>query len=181
MGALDQIVRSGKALYVGISQYKPKEAAMAARMLRDLGTPCLIHQPNYSMFDRWIEQGLTDMLEEEGIGCIAFSPLAQGMLTHKYIKGIPADSRASKAHSYLKPDVITPAVIDKVIKLNDLAKQRGQVLAQMAVAWVLHNKTVTSALIGASKVVQIEEAVAALDHQSFSKEELQKIDSILAS
>ncbi len=181
MGALDQIVRSGKALYVGISQYKPSEAAKAVKMLRDLGTPCLIHQPNYNMFDRWIEQGLTDVLENEGVGCIVFSPLAQGMLTDKYIKGIPADSRAGKAHAALKPEVITQDVIDKVVKLNDLAQQRGQALAQMAVAWVLNNRTVTSALIGASKVAQIEDAVAALEHKSFSEAELNEIDSILAS
>ncbi|MCP4454802.1 MAG: L-glyceraldehyde 3-phosphate reductase, partial [Planctomycetes bacterium] len=161
MGALDQIVRNGKALYVGISQYKPKQAAMAAGILRDLGTPCLIHQPNYSLLDRWIEQGLTEVLDEEGVGCIAFSPLAQGLLTHKYIKGIPVDSRAAKAHSYLEPDTITPEKIAKVIQLNDLAQKRGQTLAQMAVAWVLCNPTVTSALIGASRVSQIEEAVAA--------------------
>ncbi|NQV33960.1 MAG: L-glyceraldehyde 3-phosphate reductase [Phycisphaeraceae bacterium] len=181
MGALDQIVRSGKALYVGISQYKPKQAAMAAGILRDLGTPCLIHQPNYSLFDRWIEQGLTEVLDEEGIGCIAFSPLAQGLLTHKYIKGIPADSRAAKAHSYLKPDAITPEKIAKVIQLNDLATKRQQSLAQMAVAWVLHNPTVTSALIGASKVSQVEEAVSALDNPAFSPEELTLIEGILAS
>jgi L-glyceraldehyde 3-phosphate reductase len=180
MGALDQIVRSGKALYAGISQYKPKQAAMAAGILRDLGTPCLIHQPNYSLFDRWIEDGLTEVLDEEGMGCIAFSPLAQGLLTHKYIKGIPADSRAAKAHSYLKPDTITPEKIAKVIKLNDLAQKRGQTLAQMAVAWVLRNPTVTSALIGASRVSQIEEAVAALDNRTFSSEELTHIDQILA-
>jgi len=181
MGALDQIVRSGKALYVGISQYKPKQAAMAIKILRDLGTPCLIHQPNYHMFDRWIEEGLTEVLDEEGVGCIVFSPLAQGMLTDKYIKGIPADSRAAKAHSYLKADTITQDKIAKVIQLNDLAKQRGQSLAQMAVAWVLNNKTVTSALIGASKVSQIEDAVAALDNLTFTKEELAQIDTILAS
>ena len=179
MGALDQIVRSGKALYVGISQYKPKQAAMAARILRDLGTPCLIHQPNYSLFDRWIEQGLTEVLDEEGIGCIAFSPLAQGLLTHKYINGIPADSRAAKAHSYLKPDTITPEKIAKVIQLNGLATKRQQSLAQMAVAWVLHNPTVTSALIGASRVSQVEEAVSALDNRVFSSEESARIDEIL--
>ena len=181
MGALDQIVRSGKALYVGISQYKPKQAAMAVRILRDLGTPCLIHQPNYNLFDRWIEQGLTDVLDEEGVGCIVFSPLAQGLLTGKYIQGIPADSRAAKAHSYLKPDAITPEKVAKVIQLNDLAKKRKQSLAQMAVAWVLRNPTVTSALIGASKVSQVEEAVSALDNLPFSTEELNLIESILAS
>jgi L-glyceraldehyde 3-phosphate reductase len=180
MGALDQIVRSGKALYVGISQYKPKQAAMAVRILRDLGTPCLIHQPNYNLFDRWIEEGLTEVLDEEGVGCIVFSPLAQGLLTHKYINGIPADSRAAKAHSYLKPDTITSEKIAKVIQLNDLAKTRQQSLAQMAVAWVLHNPIVTSALIGASRVSQVEEAVAALDNRLFSSEELARIDEILA-
>lgn len=180
MGALDQIVRSGKALYVGISQYKPKQVAMAVRILRDLGTPCLIHQPNYNMFDRWIEEGLTEVLDEEGIGCIVFSPLAQGLLTDKYINGIPADSRAAKAHSYLKPDTITPEKIAKVSQLNDLAKKRGQSLAQMAVAWVLHNPTVTSALIGASRVSQVEEAVSALDNLAFATEELALIEGILA-
>jgi L-glyceraldehyde 3-phosphate reductase len=180
MGALDQIVRSGKALYVGISQYKPKQAAMAAGILRDLGTPCLIHQPNYSLFDRWIEDGLTEVLDKEGMGCIVFSPLAQGLLTDKYIKGIPADSRAAKAHSYLKPDTITPEKIAKVIQLNDLARERGQTLAQMAVAWVLRSPVVTSALIGASKVSQVEEAVAALDNRLFSSDELARIDEILS-
>ncbi len=180
MGALDQIVRSGKALYVGISQYKPKQAAMATRILRDLGTPCLIHQPNYNLFDRWIEQGLTEVLDEEGLGCIVFSPLAQGLLTHKYINGIPAGSRAAKAHSYLKPDAITPEKMAKVIQLNDLAGKRQQSLAQMAVAWVLHHPTVTSALIGASKVSQVEEAVSALDNLTFSSEELARIDEILS-
>ena len=181
MGALDQIVRSGKALYVGISQYKPKETVMAAKILRELGTPCLIHQPNYSLFDRWIEDGLTDVLEEEGIGCIVFSPLAQGLLTDKYIKGIPADSRAGKSHGFLQKSDVTSDKINKVIQLNDLAQSRGQTLAQMAVAWVLHNKTVTSALIGASKVRQIEDAVTALDHLVFTDEELSLIQGVLTS
>lgn len=181
MGALDRIVRSGKALYVGISQYRPKEAAMAADILRDLGTPCLIHQPNYSLFDRWIETGLTEVLDEQGVGSIVFSPLAQGLLTNKYIDGIPAGSRASKAHSYLKPDVITPEKIAQIVELNDLAQTRGQSLAQMAVAWVLRTPTVTSALIGASKVSQIEEIVASLDHLTFSAEELNQIETILSS
>ena len=181
MGALDQIVRSGKALYAGISQYKPKQTAMAAGILRDLGTPCLIHQPNYSLFDRWIEQGLTDVLDEEGLGCIVFSPLAQGLLTDKYIKGVPADSRAAKAHSYLRPDAITPEKVARVVKLNELARKRRQSLAQMAVAWVLHNPTVTSALIGASRVSQIEEIVGALDNLAFSSEELGQIDKILTA
>ena len=153
---------------------------MAIKMLRDLGTPCLIHQPNYHMFDRWLEQGLTEVLDEEGVGCIVFSPLAQGVLTNKYIKGIPEDSRAAKADSALNADAITQDKIAKVILLNDLAKQRGQNLAQMAVAWVLNNKTVTSALIGASKVSQVEDAVDALNTLAFSKEELSQIDTILA-
>ena len=152
---------------------------MAAGILRDLGTPCLIHQPNYNLFDRWIEQGLTEVLDEQGMGCIVFSPLAQGLLTNKYIEGIPADSRAAKAHSYLKPDAITPEKIGQIVQLNELAKKRQQSLAQMAVAWVLRTPTVTSALIGASRVSQIEEIVAALDNQAFSGEELEQIDEIL--
>jgi L-glyceraldehyde 3-phosphate reductase len=180
MGALDQIVRSGKAIYAGVSQYRPKQMTQAVGILRDLGTPCLIHQPNYNMFDQWIEEGLTEVLDKEGVGCIVFSPLAQGVLTNKYIQGIPADSRAAKAYSYLKKDAITPAKIAKVVQLNELAATRGQTLAQMAVAWVLNNKTVTSALIGASRVRQVEDAVAALDHLAFSDDELSRIDAILA-
>lgn len=179
MGALDQIVRSGKALYVGISQYGPELTRQAAAILRDLGTPCLIHQPNYHMFDRWIENGLTEALQEEGIGCIVFSPLAQGILTDKYLQGIPADSRAARSDSYLSKDDITEQKISKARQLSEIAGQRGQTLAQMAVAWTLRKPAVTSALIGASRVRQIEEAAAAVQNTEFSPEELLNIDAIL--
>jgi L-glyceraldehyde 3-phosphate reductase len=180
MGALDHIVRSGKALYVGISNYPAKQTQEAAQVLRELGTPCLIHQPSYSMFDRWVEDDkLLTVLEKEGIGCIAFSPLAQGLLTDKYLGGIPDGSRASKPHGFLKPADITDDTQSKVKRLNDLAKQRGQALAQMALAWVLRHKALTSVLIGASKVVQIEDAVGTLNNLNFATEELQKIESIL--
>jgi L-glyceraldehyde 3-phosphate reductase len=180
MGALDYIVRSGRALYVGISSYSPEQTREAARILKSLGTPCLIHQPVYSMFNRWIEDGLLDVLREEGMGCIPFSPLAQGLLTDKYLKGIPEGSRASKAHGFLKAKQITEDKLSKVRKLNSLAKARGQTLAQLALAWVLRHDTVTSALIGASSVAQIEDAVGALDNVNISQEELQKIEKILA-
>ncbi len=163
MGALDHIVRSGRALYAGISSYSAEQTARAAKILRELGTPCLIHQPKYNMFDRWIEGGLTDTLEKEKIGCIVFSPLAQGLLTNKYLNGIPEDSRAAK-HTSLSPDSITHDKVDKVKKLNEIAKARRQSLAQMAVAWTLRNKVITSSLIGASKVAHVEEAVAALNN-----------------
>lgn len=180
MMALDQAVRSGKALYVGISSYSPEQTRQAAFILRQLGTPCLIHQPRYSMFDRWIEDGLVDVLEEEGIGCIVFSPLEQGLLTNKYLKGIPAGSRASKPDTFLQPDDITPQAVEKIHKLNELAITRSQSLAQMALAWVLRLPAITSALIGASQTSQIEEAVAMLDNSSFSQEELSQIEKILA-
>lgn len=180
MGALDYIVRSGKALYVGISNYPAERTQQAAKILRELGTPCLIHQPSYSMFDRWIEDDkLLIVLEKEGIGCIAFSPLAQGLLTDKYLEGIPDGSRASKPHGFLKPADITTDSQSKVKQLNNLAKQRGQTLAQMALAWVLRHKAMTSVLIGASKVKQIEDAVGTLNNLKFKKEELQKIEAIL--
>ena len=179
MGALDFIVRSGRALYVGISNYKPDETRRAAQILKSLGTPCLIHQPSYSMFNRWIEDGLLTVLDEEGIGCIPFSPLAQGLLTDRYLDGIPADSRASKPHGFLKPDRITAEKINKVKRLNEMAKARNQTLAQMALAWVLRFKTVTSVLIGASKVAQIDDAVGMLDNLTFSDGELQAIEDIL--
>jgi len=182
MGALDYIARSGKALYVGISQYKPEDTKRAVNILRELGTPLLIHQPNYNMFDRWIEQGLLNVLKEEGVGCIVFSPLAQGILTDKYLKDIPKDSRAGKEHiPYFQPDRITEDVLKKVKKLNDLAKERNQSLAQMSLAWVLRQPAVTSALIGASKVSQIENAVSALQNLNFSDEELRSIDQILSN
>jgi L-glyceraldehyde 3-phosphate reductase len=178
MGALDFIVRSGRALYAGISSYNPGETAKAAKILKDLGTPCLIHQPSYNMFNRWIEDGLTAELEKQKMGCIVFSPLAQGLLTNKYLNGIPEDSRAAK-HTSLDPDAITPAKVEKVKKLNEIAKSRRQSLAQMAVAWTLRNKVITSSLIGASKVSHVEEAVAALNNLEFSSSELSAIESAL--
>lgn len=179
MGALASAVKQGKALYVGLSNYGPQQTREAARILKDLGTPCLIHQPSYSMFNRWIEAELLDILEVEGIGSIVFSPLAQGLLTDKYLKGIPADSRAAKPHGFLKEKDITEEKLDKIRRLNDLAAQRGQTLAQMAVAWILRDGRVTSVLVGASKVSQVEDNVKALDNISFTKEELDKIDQIL--
>lgn len=181
MGALDYIVRSGRALYVGISTYSPEQTRQASKILNELGTPCLIHQPRYNMFDRWIEDGLLDTLAEEGIGCICFSPLCQGILTDKYLKGIPDDSRAEKIDGEFHwEDSVSRERVAKVVKLNEMAKARGQSMAQMAVAWTLRHKQMTSALIGASKVSQIEEIVAALDNLDFSDEELQKIEDILA-
>jgi len=180
MGALDSAVRRGKALYAGISSYSAEQTAEAARILRALGTPCLIHQPNYSMFSRWIEGGLQEVLEREGIGSIAFCPLQQGLLTGRYLQGIPADSRAAKPSGFLKPKAITKEILAKVRKLNSLAKARGQSLAQMALAWDLRGGKLTSALIGASKVSQIEENVAGLANLEFTAEELQQIDRIVA-
>ena len=179
MQALDYAVRSGRALYVGISNYPADKAREASQILKSLGTPCLIHQPKYSMFERWVEDGLLQKLKEEGIGCIAFSPLAQCLLTDKYLGGIPEGSRASKAHGFLKPAHITDEKIAKVQKLNSLAQQRGQSLAQMALAWVLRHETMTSVLIGASKVSQIEDAVGMLSKLDFSNDELQQIETIL--
>jgi L-glyceraldehyde 3-phosphate reductase len=179
MGALDYIVRSGRALYVGISSYDHERTRKAAKILRDMGTPLLIHQPKYNMLDRWIEDGLLKVLKQEGVGCIVFSPLAQGLLTNRYLQTIPADSRAAKPHGFLRREDITPQRLETVKKLDALARERGQSLAQMALAWVLRHETVTSALIGASKVEQIEDAVGALKHLDFSEEELKKIDKIL--
>ncbi|MFP4975988.1 aldo/keto reductase [Paenibacillus sp. CN-4] len=179
MGALDSIVRQGKALYIGLSNYRPEETKEAARILRELGTPCLIHQPNYSMLSRWIEEGLQAVLEEEGIGTIAFSPLHKGILTDRYLNGVPADSRAAGPSVFLSGDELTPEVIGKVQKLNELAGRRGQKMSQMALSWVLRKGRVTSALIGASKVAQIEDAVAAVSAPDFTDEELQEIESIL--
>ena len=178
MGALDYIVRSGRALYAGISSYGPEQTAQATKILKDLGTPCLIHQPSYNMFNRWIENGLTAELEKEKVGCIVFSPLAQGLLTNKYLNGIPEDSRAAK-HTSLNPDAITPDKVARVKKLNELAKARRQSLAQMAVAWTLRDKVVNSSLIGASKVSHVEEAVGALNNLDFSAGELQAIEAAL--
>ncbi|GAA4281195.1 L-glyceraldehyde 3-phosphate reductase [Gaetbulibacter aestuarii] len=179
MMALDQIVRSGKALYAGISNYRPAEAKRAFEILKDLGTPCLVHQPNYNMFDRWVEDGLLDTLEAYGVGSVVFSPLFQGLLTDKYLKGIPEDSRASKPSGFLQTDQINEENINKVKALNDIAQKRGQKMAQMALAWVLRDKRVTSVIIGASKVSHIEDAVAIQDNLSFSPEELEAIEKIL--
>jgi L-glyceraldehyde 3-phosphate reductase len=181
MGALDSAVRQGKALYVGISSYGPEMTREAARILRQMGTPLLIHQPSYNMFDRWIENGLLDVLSDEGIGCIVFSPLAQGQLTDRYLGGIPSDARASKTERvWLTPSDVEKN-LPKVMRLNELAQQRGQSLAQMAIAWTLRNPVVTSALIGASSVSQLEDNLAALDNLKFSEEELGRIDEILKS
>ncbi len=180
MGALAHAVRSGKALYVGLSNYKPEETARAAKILRDLGTPCLIHQPKYSMLERWIEPQLLATLEQEGIGCTVFSPLAKGVLTDRYFKGIPADSRAGHDQRFLRPDDITDAVVAKAKKLNELAQARGQTLAQMALAWVLRHKVVTSALIGASRVSQVDDCVGATKNLNFTADELAQIEKVLA-
>ena len=179
MGALDQAVRQGKALYAGISQYSPEGTAQAASILKDLGTPCLIHQPKYSMFERWIEDGLTDVLEREGIGCIAFSPLAQGLLTDKYLTGIPPGSRASKPHGFLRPEHVTAEKIEQVRRLKQIAEARGQTLAQMALCWVLRRPVVTSALIGASSVRQLDDNLDALKGPALTDDELTRIDAIL--
>lgn len=181
MGALDLMVRQGKALYVGISNYSAEQTAEAISILNRLGTPLVIHQPSYSMLNRWIEDGLQDVLQENGVGSIAFCPLAQGLLTNKYLTGLPSDSRAVKVTGALGTDQVTEEVISRVQKLNALAAERGQSLAQMALAWVLRGGRVTSALIGASKVSQIEDNVAALNLLEFTKEELQQIEDILKS
>ncbi|AZP32808.1 L-glyceraldehyde 3-phosphate reductase [Cronobacter sakazakii] len=180
MRALDHIVRQGKALYVGISNYPADRAREAIDLLAQLGTPCIIHQPKYSMFERWVEDGLLDLLQEKGVGSIAFSPLAGGQLTDRYLNGIPADSRAASGSRFLNPDQITPEKLDKVRKLNDLALRRGQKLSQMALAWVLRDEKVTSVLIGASKTSQIDDAVGMLANRGFSAEERQAIEAILA-
>jgi L-glyceraldehyde 3-phosphate reductase len=179
MAALDLIVRQGKALYVGLSNYKPEEAAKALAILRQLGTPCLIHQPKYSMFERWVEGGLLDLLEKEGVGCIPFSPLAQGLLTDKYLKGIPEDSRAAKSTGFLQLDQVTEDKISKIRRLNELAIKREQTLAQMALAWVLKDKRVTSVLIGVSKPEQITDSLQCFKNTWFSQEELSQIEEIL--
>ncbi|MBZ5657120.1 MAG: L-glyceraldehyde 3-phosphate reductase [Acidobacteriia bacterium] len=178
LGALDTAVRSGRALYAGISSYNAKQTAEAVKILRALGTPCLIHQPKYSMFVRDPEQGLLDVLGNEGVGCIVFSPLAQGLLSDRYLKGIPEDSRAARDF-FLKKENISEAMLAMVRALNDIARERGQTLAEMAVAWVLRDPRVTSALVGTSKVSQVDDNVAALKNLKFSAEELKKIDSIL--
>jgi len=179
LGALDHAVRSGKALYVGISSYDAPTTRRAAQILRDMGTPCVIHQPVYNMLNRWIEGDLQQVMAEEGMGCIPFSPLAQGLLTNRYFSGIPGDSRASKEHGFLKKEAITEQLRERLYHLNNIAASRGQSLAQMALAWVLRLPEVTSVLIGASSVAQIDENVAALHHLAFSQEEIQAIDRCL--
>jgi len=179
MGALDSAVRQGKALYAGISSYPPEETRRASKILRDLGTPCLIHQPLYNMFDRRIEDGLLDVLDKEDIGCIVFSPLAQGQLTGRYLDGIPAGARAGKTERvWLTPEKVNNN-LHKVRRLNEIARQRGQSLAQMAIAWVLRKPRVTSALVGVSRVEQLADNLAALEKLSFAEEELQAIETIL--
>jgi L-glyceraldehyde 3-phosphate reductase len=179
MSALDIAVRSGRALYVGVSNYSAEQTRQAAKILRQLGTPCIIHQPVYNMFNRWIEPELLDVLGKEGIGCIPFSPLAQGLLTNRYLDGVQAGSRASKPHGFLKAANITDDKLDKVRRLNEIAQARGQTLAQMALAWVLRDNRITSALIGASSPQQIEDCVAATKTLNFAAEELSAIDTIL--
>jgi L-glyceraldehyde 3-phosphate reductase len=180
MMALDYAVRSGRALYVGISNYQPEQARQASTILKSLGTPCLIHQPSYNMFGRWIEEKLLDVLAEEGIGCIAFSPLAQGLLTDRYLDGIQEGSRASKPHGFLKPSQVSHDKVAKAVKLNAIAKNRGQSLAQLAIAWVLRHPGMTSALVGASKVSQLENNISALQNLHLSEDELKTIEAILA-
>jgi L-glyceraldehyde 3-phosphate reductase len=179
MATLDLIVRQGKALYVGISNYHPAEAERSFKILKDMGTTCLIHQPKYSMFERWVEDGLLDLLGNEGVGCIPFSPLAQGLLTDKYIDGIPADSRVATSGVFLKEDHLTPETRQKIKALNEIAKQRGQRLAHMALSWILKDKRITSVLIGASKTEQITDSLEALKNTSFSRLELDSINEIL--
>ena len=177
MGTLDLMVRQGKALYVGISNYKPKEAEKAFKILKDLGTPCLIHQPNYNLFDRWIENGLLDLLGNSGVGAICFSPLAQGILTDKYINGLPEDSRAVKDSPFLNTEKVLE-MLPKIKQLNEIAKNRNQTLAQMAISWILKDDRITSVLIGASKTEQILDSVKAIENTSFSEEELAQINAI---
>ncbi len=180
MGAVAAAVRSGKALYAGLSNYKADDTRRAAEMLREMGAPCLIHQARYSMFDRWVEGGLLETLAGEGAGCIAFSPLAQGLLTEKYLRGIPEGSRASKPHGFLRPADVTPEALGRVSRLNALARARGQTLAQLALAWILRHSEMTSVLVGASSAAQIEENIKTLEHASLSEAELKAIEAILA-
>ncbi|PVD43256.1 L-glyceraldehyde 3-phosphate reductase [Serratia liquefaciens] len=179
MAALDLLVRQGKALYVGLSNYPADRARQAFSILQQLGTPCVIHQPKYSMFERWVEPELLDTLEEHGVGSIAFSPLAGGLLTDRYLQGIPQDSRAASGSQFLQPDQLTEDKLGKIRRLNALAQQRGQKLSQMALAWVLRGDRVTSALIGASKTSQIEDAVGMLANRTFSDDEIKQIEQIL--
>ncbi|MGV3539906.1 MAG: L-glyceraldehyde 3-phosphate reductase [Rufibacter sp.] len=179
MGALDAIVRQGKALYVGLSNYETPEATRALEILKELGTPCLLHQPKYSMFVRWVEESLLNLLEQEGVGCIPFSPLAQGLLTNKYLKGIPENSRVAKPHGFLKETDLTPERLEQIRKLNDLAQERGQTLAQMALAWLLKDPRVTSVLIGASTPAQLADSLQCMKNTRFSQDELAQIETIL--
>lgn len=181
MGALDFAVKQGKALYAGISNYPATETKNASGILRKLGTPCLIHQPKYSMLNRWVEGGLLDVLDDEGIGCIAFSPLAQGLLTNRYLNGIPADSRAAKPHGFLKQEHITPEILNKIKNLNTIAESRNQSLAQMAIAWLLKDKRVTSVLVGASSSKQLHQNLKALNNSEFTSGELAQIDEIIGN
>ncbi|MFD2287243.1 L-glyceraldehyde 3-phosphate reductase [Pedobacter petrophilus] len=180
MDTLSLMVQQGKALYVGISNYKAEEAEKAIQILKENGTPCLIHQPKYSMFERWVEGGLLDVLETNGVGCIPFSPLAQGLLTDKYLHGIPADSRIATSGVFLKESSITPEKIEVITRLNELAKSRRQKLSHMALSWILKDHRITTVLIGASKPAQITDALLALDNTIFSEEEIKNIDQILA-
>lgn len=179
LGALDTAVRSGKALYAGISSYSAEQSKKAIEILNQLGTPCLIHQPRYSMFDRWVEDGLLDVLEKYGVGCIPFSPLAQGMLTDRYLKGVPEDSRAAKSHGFLKSSEITEERLGQIKSLNEIAKQRNQSLAQMALAWLLKDNRITTVLIGASSVAQLDNNVDAMNKLDFSHDELAAIEQVL--
>ncbi|HWZ26985.1 MAG TPA: aldo/keto reductase, partial [Gemmatimonadales bacterium] len=180
MGALAQAVRSGRALYAGISSYTPEQTRQAQAILQSLGVPCLIHQPKYSLFVRGPENGLLETLAEEGIGCIAFSPLAQGLLTDRYLNGIPSDSRAAKPHGFLRPEEVTEKRVDQARRLGEIARARGQTLAQLAIAWVLRDPVVTSALIGASRIGQVDDALGALAQRKFTADELRAIDRIVA-
>ncbi|MCT4073998.1 aldo/keto reductase [Elizabethkingia anophelis] len=179
MQALDFAVRSGRALYAGISNYNAEQTQQAVNILRELGTPCLIHQPKYSMFVRWTEEGLLDVLEDNGVGCIAFSPLAQGLLTDRYLKGIPENSRAAKSHGFLQKNDITEERLQQITALNNLAQEREQTLAQMAIAWLLKDKRVTSVLVGASSVEQLLQNLESINNLDFSQNELQQIEEIL--
>ncbi|MBL7698519.1 MAG: aldo/keto reductase [Chitinophagaceae bacterium] len=180
MSALDHVVRQGKALYVGISNYSAEQTEKAVEVLRSLGTPCVIHQPKYSMFVRTPEEGLLNVLEKNGVGCIPFSPLAQGMLTKRYLSGIPSDSRAAKEHGFLKTQEITSEKLDKIRKLDTMARERGQSLSQMAIAWVMRNPVITSVLVGVSTEEQLDDNLAALYNTAFTEDELSRIENILA-
>jgi L-glyceraldehyde 3-phosphate reductase len=180
LGAVASAVQQGKALYAGVSNYTAEQTREACRILRDLGCPCLIHQPKYSMFERWVEDGLLDVLEQEGVGCIPFSPLAQGLLSTRYLNGIPVDSRAGKPHGFLKSEQVTAERVQQARRLNEIAERRGQSLAQMALAWVLRDPRITTVLIGASSLVQLEQNLGCLEKRDFSPEELAAIEKILA-